>query len=376
MLVNSTRSPTHVGQQALHGISFALIDTGNPLDALKHAKIAHEYAEQLGDIYAQAHSLYLQARCQSILANYQCGQILLKNSRDLLAIHGLQGSTLDLTLRNHEAEIHFWKSEYLKSRKIQVAIASSRHPTTYQAILANMFIALIDTVTGADFELVFERLKTCRIHSNALYGHTQKELGLWIDTVVANLYLRERQCTIAQTMFKNCFTSSRNVQLDARLFCLERLADSSTGLNDMWDTLRWAVIFFVLSLKGKEKLATTKALCYLGNIYIAMNDQETAMSLFRVALDAFEFMDINHWRAHCMVNIADILWCQGEVTESIGLWKAARPLLERSLQTKEVMRVDEKLQLSHAEAASASQTGMSMGNGSACCLHELKSSIS
>jgi hypothetical protein len=72
-------------------------------------------------------------------------------------------------------------------------------------------------------------------------------------------------------------------------------------------------------------------------------DDETALSLFNVALDGFTFMGVHHWRADCMVQIADILVNRGEVMKAVGLWKAARPLFERSSQMKDVIQLDAKL---------------------------------
>jgi hypothetical protein len=44
-----------------------------------------------------------------------------------------------------------------------------------------------------------------------------------------------------------------------------------------------------------------------------------------------------------MVQIANILNNRGEVIKGVELWKAARPLFERSSQMKDVTRIDSKL---------------------------------
>ncbi|KAJ7264239.1 hypothetical protein C8J57DRAFT_1512313 [Mycena rebaudengoi] len=72
-------------------------------------------------------------------------------------------------------------------------------------------------------------------------------------------------------------------------------------------------------------------------------DSETALSLFNVTLDGFTFMDIHHWRADCMVRIADILNGCGEVMKAVELWKAARPLFKRSSHIKDIIKIDAKL---------------------------------
>ncbi|KAJ7264359.1 hypothetical protein C8J57DRAFT_1624963 [Mycena rebaudengoi] len=54
-------------------------------------------------------------------------------------------------------------------------------------------------------------------------------------------------------------------------------------------------------------------------------------------------IDVHRWRAACMVRIADILHGHGEVMKSVELQKAARPLFERSSQTKDIAQIDAKL---------------------------------
>jgi hypothetical protein len=50
------------------------------------------------------------------------------------------------------------KFEYVESRNLQVAIASSCQPTSYDTILANLNIAIIDIATGADLKIIGQNL--------------------------------------------------------------------------------------------------------------------------------------------------------------------------------------------------------------------------
>jgi hypothetical protein len=138
------------------------------------------------------------------------------------------------------------------------------------------------------------------------------------------------------------FASSQSTNVEGALICLERLADLSTGMKNVQTTLRWAGVFLGLALKMKEKLPTLKALRCLGQILCAEGDNETALCLFNVALDGFTVMDIHRWRGDCMVRIADILE-EKDIFKSVGLWKAARPLFERSSQVKDITCIDVKL---------------------------------
>ncbi|KAJ7288594.1 hypothetical protein C8J57DRAFT_1642638 [Mycena rebaudengoi] len=96
-------------------------------------------------------------------------------------------------------------------------------------------------------------------------------------------------------------------------------------------------------LKCKDKHQTMQAFRCLGQIFSVQGDNETALSLFNVALDGFTLMDVHHWRADCMARIADILNNRGEAMKAVELWKAARPLFERSSQMKDILMIDGKL---------------------------------
>ncbi|KAJ7256944.1 hypothetical protein C8J57DRAFT_1721254 [Mycena rebaudengoi] len=219
------------------------------------------------------------------------------------------------------AQIHFVKSEYLESRKLQVAIASSCQPTSYGAILANLSNAFIDITTGADSKIILQNLDIARSHLKALDG----TLGT------------------ANALFEQCFALSLDFDTELALLCAERLGDLSTGMNDIPTTLRWTGIFLGLALKCKDKRQTMQAFRCLGQIFSAEGDDETALSLFNVALDGFTFMDVHRRRADCMVRIGDILNNCGEVIKAIELWKTARPLFERSSQMKDVIKIDTKI---------------------------------
>jgi hypothetical protein len=114
-------------------------------------------------------------------------------------------------------------------------------------------------------------------------------------------------------------------------------------MNNIHTTIGWAGIFLVLALRYKDKLATMKAFHCLGQIFAVQRDDDTALSLFNVALDGFTFMDVHRWRADCMVQIADIWSSCGEVSRAVELWEAARPLFERSSQARDVAQIDKKL---------------------------------
>ncbi|KAJ7233078.1 hypothetical protein C8J57DRAFT_1578286 [Mycena rebaudengoi] len=258
-LAESTGYPTIVGYHALTSICDILLNTGKPLSALTHAREAYTYAEHIGNIHGQASSLCFQGQSHIHLANYQHAQHLLQKSSHILATLSHQQSVLNLVILNLQAEIHLMKSEYLESRKLQVAIASSCQATSYSGIMANLSNAFIDIATGADSKIIHQNLDITQSHMKAFYGYFGRQTSLVADHVTAELCLRDGAIGLANAMFEKCFVSSLDIQLDLRLLCVERLGDLSTGMNDIPTTLRWTGIFLGLALKCKDKCQTMQA---------------------------------------------------------------------------------------------------------------------
>jgi hypothetical protein len=144
-------------------------------------------------------------------------------------------------------------------------------------------------------------------------------------------------------IFTSCFVQSQKADVEVEFACLERLADLSTGMNNVPTTIGWAGIFLATALRSNNKVGTMKAFRCLGQISAVQGDDKTALSLFNVALDGFTLMDVHQWRADCMVRMADIWKTHGKVLRAVGLWKAARPLFTRSSQAKDVAKIDAKL---------------------------------
>jgi hypothetical protein len=283
------------------------------------------------------------------LTNYWHAQCLLQKARHILTTLCQQQSALGLNILNFQAEVHLLKSEYLQSRNLQVTIASSCQPTSYKAILANLNIAFIDIATGAESKNICQNLDMAQLHSKALYGYKGRDISVSIDFVAAELCLRDGALGTVNAMFEKCLALSLDIGTEQALLCLEKLGDLSTGMNDIQTTLRWAGILLGFALKCNGKCETMQAFRCLGQIFLVQGDNETALSLFNVALDGFTFMDVHRWRADCMVRIGDILNNRREAMEAVELWKAARPLFERSSQMKDILKIDGRL----AEVGSA-----------------------
>jgi tetratricopeptide (TPR) repeat protein len=204
-------------------------------------------------------------------------------------------------------------------------------------------MAFIDIATGVDSKIIHQTLDVAQSHLKALYGFPARETSLFADYAVAELCLRDGCHSDARRMFQKCFTLSEDLSIELAFYGSERCGDLSTGMNDIQTTLQWTGIFLGLALKCKHRHQTIQAFRCLGQIFSAEGDNETALSLFTVALDAFTLMDVHRWRADCMVRIGDILNDRGQVMKAVELWNTARPLFERSSQMKDIIKIDAKL---------------------------------
>ncbi|KAJ6450030.1 hypothetical protein C8R47DRAFT_1230412 [Mycena vitilis] len=125
-------------------------------------------------------------------------------------------------------------------------------------------------------------------------------------------------------------------------YCLERLGDASRW-DPSTEIQHWAAVLLAHSVKLKEKLLVYKALLSLGQIFDHQADEDTAISLFNVALEGFTSMDVHRSRAECMLYLGDIYKGHGDLLKAVELWDTARPLFERSSQSKQVTKINERL---------------------------------
>ncbi|KAJ7703831.1 hypothetical protein B0H16DRAFT_1704952 [Mycena metata] len=105
----------------------------------------------------------------------------------------------------------------------------------------------------------------------------------------------------------------------------------------------WSTVFLAHSLKTKERLNIQKAFQFLGDVFLKENDEATAVSLFTAALEGFMEMDVHRSRAECIIRLGDISKKNGDFLRALELWETARPLFERSSQSKQVQNIDKRL---------------------------------
>ncbi|KAJ7026369.1 hypothetical protein C8F04DRAFT_109771 [Mycena alexandri] len=155
---------------------------------------------------------------------------------------------------------------------------------------------------------------------------------------------------IARSRFTECLTQGRNIhQQDIVDLCLGSLADPRHNLDSPANTFCWAVVYFCSVRKSKSLVASLQAIRYLAQIFVALGDEDTALSFFRVALEGATEVDIHPLRARCMTGIGEILMRRGNSMEAKQLWAAAHPLFIRSSQVDEARAVAARLEQSISE---------------------------
>jgi hypothetical protein len=160
------------------------------------------------------------------------------------------------------------------------------------------------------------------------------------DMILADLHLREGDILTAESLFKTCLRAFTHSQIKS--YCLERLANTGHwGASDQMSG--WITVYLAHSIRFKEKFGIHKALYFLGDIFLTQADEDTAVSLFSVALEGFTYMDVHYSRAKCMLQLGDIAKEHDDLCKAVGFWDAARPLFERSSQTKQMQDIDDRL---------------------------------
>ncbi|KAJ6592067.1 hypothetical protein DFH09DRAFT_1414922 [Mycena vulgaris] len=325
--------------QSLIELAYLKWQMGDPAAGRMYASEAQRPAKISADLYREAWALDMEALCCQALGNYKYTASLCNRARDLLAHCGMSGGDLASKIMNAQAEIHKLKSEYVQARNIQKELLHGRpielKPLYHALALLNM--AEIDVLLGAPTEEVQRNIDAAKSILNPINYLVYK---MMCDAVMGALHLREGNLQSAESLFHKCLSFSWGNHAELVSYCLERLGDRS-----LWDSTdrSWTIIYLVHASKSQQKLDVHKALQFLGDAFRIQGDQHTAISLLTVALEGFTMMDIHHSRAECMLGLGYISKEHGDILKAAELWRIARPLFERSSQSKKVALVDKEL---------------------------------
>jgi tetratricopeptide (TPR) repeat protein len=312
---------------------------GNYSAAKMYAHESERVARISANLLREAMALHFEAICLCTLGDYQQVVPLHNRARDLVALCGMSGGRLDRSIMNDQAEVYKLKSEYPEAWSILSGLleVASIEQDPYQHAFALLNISEIEVSIGTPEKDVERNIQT------AMNIFNSRGLDMEVtmcETILSDLYLREGNLQTAEILLEKCIKSWR-IQPDIVSYCLERLGNVSRW--NVHHASSWTTVYFVHSLKFKEKLGIYKALQFLGDIFLADDDTETAVSLFAIALEGFTRMDVHRSRAECMLQLGDISRKHGNLLEAVELWEAAKPLFKQSSQAKQVEHIDGRL---------------------------------
>lgn len=302
-------------------------------------------------------ALNLEAMCCNIFGHYKDSLSLSTKAREVLVRCGMSGGDLDHTLLSSQAEVHRLKSEYMEAHDIQFQILQECPVDQDPFIHANTLLNLAEiglSISSPKNE-VQRNIDTARTILNTK-GRVAEVTRC--DVTLADLNLREGETLAAKTLFQQCIKFAVGTSdVEVVSHCLEQLGDVSR-----WTTpemmSNWTIVFLGHCMKLKGKRTLSKALQFLGDVFLIQNDDNTAKNLFTVALEGFTEMDIHQSRAECLLRMGDISKGRGDLTGAARLWEAARPLFERSSQGKQVHKIDERLAVVIEEMLEQNKKGL------------------
>ncbi|KAF8143380.1 hypothetical protein K438DRAFT_1876019 [Mycena galopus ATCC 62051] len=309
------------------------LQTGNCCAAMVYATAAQKLSKVAGLSYQEGAANHLGARLHYHFGDYQKSMAQLHRAAELLHICGLSGGSLahDVTLA--QAEIHLLKSEYTEARHLfcQVTETTSAEDNSGSYAFAMLNIGLIDIMISEAKEEIYHKLQVAQ----EIIRRESTVDVIACGTVQAMVELRDEKFDSAKAKLQECLCLSWVKNAEARNLCLERLANIKAWPANMWG-YKWPIIYLASAAKLKAKLELYKALLFLGDVFIANNDENSAANLYQVALAGFTQMDVHRSRAECMLRLGDLASKHGCTSEAITFWEAARPLFERASQTKDL----------------------------------------
>jgi tetratricopeptide (TPR) repeat protein len=332
-------SNTKRHSQALLQLAGIHLHLGNYLLARIHGCETQRLARGSANLYNEARAICIEAMAWTRLGNYKESISLCTRARDLLFLCGMFDGDADHVVMGEQAEIHLMKSEYHEAHNIQTQILQecAIHWDSFNHGMALLSLAEISVLMNAPKHAVqqdIERAKKIFLHLEQIPEMTM------CDMILADLYLGEGEISIAKTLFKTSLRACNHYQIES--YCLERLGNAGNwGASSQMSS--WTTVYLAHSIKFKEKLGINKALQFLGDIFLSHADEDTAVSLFIVALEGFTFMDVHRGRAECMLRLGDISMGHGDLLKTVEFWETAKPLFERSSQAKQVEDIDERL---------------------------------
>jgi hypothetical protein len=313
----------------------------DPSGLLRIAKEARALARQTWNIWLEINWLEPEIYAQLLWGNLPRARALTERLHEQVTDMGMEDSDYLLGILDIQTDIHLAKTEYLEAEKICDIAITKASPTCAPRYYAHFLVqkAYIGTLTGSKESDILENVTAAEV----VYTAFVSQRILQCSWVRAELDLERGDRCNALSSFKHCLSRGLGVYGDITVSCLAALGDPRNRLHNPWSTLHWAMTYFVFVRKNHRLVATFHALRCLADVFAALVDEDTALSLFCAALEGATCMEIHRLRAECMGGIGGIMARRGNIMEAKEMWEAAHPLFIRSSQTKDAAAIEAQL---------------------------------
>ncbi|KAJ7063969.1 hypothetical protein C8F01DRAFT_1081361 [Mycena amicta] len=317
----------------LNQLAYLNIRTGNYSAACAYASESRNLSLASGDLFQEAVACRIHATSLCAQGDYKPTTVITRRGQEILQVCGLTDSPMYRSLMHNEADCHLAKTEYPEAltihREILTKIADrEQEPFGYGMSLLNV-VQIQVAIYAPEAEIRRNLDEIERLFLAARYP-----VGITIcNTFVAALELRMGNHTAARNLFAACLADSWGSYTEIVVLCLEHIADIQRWPKEhMQQSFGHAIVLLGLGLNAHDRLATHKALRFLGDVFLLQGDSETAYSLQQVALEGFEGMDVHQGRAECLVQMGNILFEQDKISEAVDHWEKSLPLFQRAAQ--------------------------------------------
>lgn len=283
---------------------------------------------------------YANLSLENLSRAHELGQRL----REQLILIGMENSNHLLCFYDIQQDIHLAKTEYLEAKKICECALATQAVTYSPRFYAHFLVH--NAYNGIHLGSIKGEILSNLEAAEAVYKAIADPRILLCSWVRAELELSQGNHSIANFAFKECLSRSlRSLDFwDITVCCLATLADIPYKMDTAWNSLRWAITYFSAVRKSKMVVATFHALRCLADIFVAFQDEHTALNLFYMTLSGATKLGIHRLQAECMVGIGDIMSSRDNMVEAKEMWKAAHPLFVRSSQTKAAVAIEARLE--------------------------------
>ncbi|KAJ7049212.1 hypothetical protein C8F01DRAFT_1378894 [Mycena amicta] len=351
--------PTTLTWHHLTSLSNNLLMAEDAQKAQLTARRAHEYALQLSPIVGPnnnapiAVTLSVLGRSAMRLGDLPSAARYLRDSLAFFVGSYMEGMQAHITAQSNLSVMHARKTEYIEARLIlqnSRPPLDPRHAPTLSRIFTGMNIALLDIKLGEDPEDLARRVDKMRLYLTTIPTQVAPIGFILLDMILGELKLYQGDRPHATRLLQTSFSKLFGTLNECSISCAQELADYDSRLGSLDVTFNWSVVVLAFASRIRDNLSKIQALRCLGKVFLAEGDYGNARVLLALALEDLTFLDVHHWRADCMMQLAQIRKQGGDVEGEVQFLRQAIPLFERSGQTKDVARA-EALLLAAAKSA-------------------------